>query len=142
MNIPRQKVNMLIKKLHKTLISDLSYDPLKIKKVIHNIFIHLPWDEWIKIKDRKHREKMMSQSTFVSCYLDRTPRIGETISLEFMDQDSNWDKGCVHEVEYVMKGDHLEIMVHVHPTQNEYYRWIKLKGEYDLWERLKRERAF
>ena len=66
--------------------------------------------------------------------LPETPRIGDKIDLRMFD-DQKYSRGCVYEVNHMVFGNEVEMQVH--PRDNEYHRWLKLKKEYEWIESIR-----
>ncbi len=140
------KMNQILRDLLKRILDDFNYHPLRIEKSVHIIQISPFTDpeekntEWIK----KQEEKSIS----VQVVLPVTPRIGDFIELPFtryssgFSSDDKYSFGYVHDVYHFIRGTTQEIVIQVHPRENIYYKWEKMKDEYEDHKRwLKRLRA-
>ncbi len=67
-----------------------------------------------------------------------TPRLGEEIEIPFIQETDKFYRGYVHEITHKITGTTQEIFIIVHPWDDYYHRWVKMKEEY---ERRKRWRA-
>jgi hypothetical protein len=142
MGMPHLKVNVLLKGLIKSLTHDFMINPLKIRDCYQVIHIHIPYNEQneeIKKKDRNHYFQF---STFTKVCLPFIPRIGEEIRLEYLGYGDKINSGYVHRIEHKINGSFQEIYIEVHPIDNEYARWQKLKEEYERDQAWKRQNRF
>ena len=64
-----------------------------------------------------------------------TPRIGEEIEIPFVEETGKFYRGYVHEVKHRITGTIQEVLITVHPWNDLYYKWIKMKDEYEYRER-------
>jgi predicted RND superfamily exporter protein len=127
----KPKLTKLIKELNYELIRSFALDPpLQIKKVIHHIFIQKS-DEELWQMPRTKREQMHKLGTWLTMDLPRTPRIGETIFIKFIEDLEKYVHGIVHDVQHNISGDCQEIIIEVHPFKNYYHKWVSLKEEYE-----------
>ena len=127
----RAKISKLIKELNYELILSLAGDPpVIINRVVHHICIHEPTEELWHLS-RKKRDDMMRYNTWLTIELPRTPSIGDTIFIRFVDELDKYYHGTVHEVQHNIYGDCQEIFIKVHPYKNYYHKWVSLKEEYE-----------
>jgi hypothetical protein len=129
------KMNQILRDLLKRIIDDFNDHPLRIEKSVHIIQISPFTDpeekntDWIK----KQEEKSIS----VQVVLPVTPRIGDFIELPFTRNSSGFsseDKfsyGYIHDVYHVIRGTTQEIVIQVYPRESIYYKWEKMKDEYE-----------
>ena len=67
------------------MLFNLIYPPLIVREVVHQVHIHLPYDEQYKLsKDRKEAER--KESNWIEMLLPVTPRVGEVIDLPFVQE--------------------------------------------------------
>jgi hypothetical protein len=130
LNLPQGKLNLLLKDLLRDLISEFMEPPLNIKNYIHQIHIHLPYDEERKLsKDRK--EEARKASTWIEMVLPVTPRLGEEICIPLIQQTGKEYRGYVHRIQHTITGTTQEIYLEIHPFHDFYYKWEKMKDEYE-----------
>ena len=134
LNYSQSKMNTLLRDLTYALIEKLSNPPLVIKNIIHQIYISLPYDEQEKLSKDK-RDRIMNESTWIDMVLPSTPRIGEKITIPFINQNDKNYRGYVHNVTHTITGTTQEVLVEVHPYHDYYHKWIKMKNDYEDWER-------
>lgn len=140
------KMNQILKDLLKRVLEDFNVHPFVVSNLVHIIQISPFTDpeekntEWIK----KQEEKSIS----VQLVLPVTPRIGDFIELPFtryssgFSSDDKYSYGFVHDVNHVLRGTTQEIVIQVYPRENLYYKWEKMKDEYEDHKRwLKRLRS-
>ena len=60
-----------------------------------------------------------------------TPRIGEEVTIPFLEEAGKFYRGYVHEIKHKITGNTQEIMIYVHPWDGYYYQWVKMRDEYD-----------
>jgi hypothetical protein len=114
---------------------------LKIRKSICQIHIHFSFQEE-EAMDRKRREYFSNKSTWIQAELPFIPRIGEEIRWDFLAESGKFYHGYVHNVEHEIDGVKQNIYIDVHPLDNVYFRWQKLKEEYEYEQRRDRERSW
>lgn len=129
--LSRTKVNQLIRKMYADILFQFNDNPPLITKYEHYISIGIPWDDR-RYKKRK-TESDYDEDTWVNIKLPFTPRIGDNINLEFIDR-TKYTRGCVYNVEHTITGNSQNIYIQVHPFDNEYSRWQKLKEHHDRWQ--------
>lgn len=129
------KMNQILKDLLKRVLEDFNERPLVVNNLVHIIQISPFSDpeekntEWIQ----KQEEKSIS----VQVVLPVTPRIGDFIELPFtrnssgFSSDDKYSYGYVHDVYHVLRGATQEIVIQVYPRENIYYKWEKMKDEYE-----------
>lgn len=132
----QSKMNSLLKALHHDLVEDMVDPPLIIKECRHQIHIHLPFDEQQGMeKERKERER--AESTWVDVVLPVSPSIGDEIEITFLEQTEMKRRGYVHSKRHIISGNMQEVYLEVHPFHDYYYKWIKMKENFEDWERWK-----
>lgn len=94
------------------------------------IYIHFPFDE-SKGWDKEKEEYYLSISPWVEVNLPFVPRIGEKINIEFLGVTDYFKQGYVHNVEHNIESNRQLIYIDVHPLDNDYARWEKLKEKYE-----------
>lgn len=140
------KMNQILKDLLKRVLEDFNVHPLVVNNLVHIIQISPFSDpeekntEWIQ----KQEEKSIS----VQVVLPVTPRIGDFIELPFtrnstgFSSEDKFSYGYVHDVYHFIRGATQEIVIQVYPRENIYYKWEKMKDEYEDHKRwLKRLRS-
>jgi hypothetical protein len=134
LNYSQNKMNSLLKDLINEFINELSNPPLKITKYVHQIHIHLPYDEWIE-KNKELRDRLMHESTWIEMELPFTPGIGDHIEIPIISHTDKNYSGYVHSIRHVLTGTTQEIYLEVHPFHDYYYKWTKMKEDYEHTER-------
>jgi hypothetical protein len=132
------KMNKLLKEFYDELMYAFAEQPLIIKKSVCQIHIHLSYKEE-EAMDRKRKEYFHNKSKWILMELPFIPRIGEEISFEFLSRSDKFYHGYVHNVEHEFDGVEQKIYIDVHPLDNYYFRWQKLKDEYEYRQRRDRE---
>lgn len=127
----QSKMNSLLRDLLRELVNEFHYPPLEIKKHVHQFFIHIPWDEEREIPNKKYVEQSREQSIYLEMKLPVTPRIGEEVTIPFLEETGKFYRGYVHEVKHNITGNTQEIMIYVHPWDDFYYQWVKMKDKYE-----------
>ena len=127
----QNKMNTILKDLLKELVLEFHYPPLKIKDHVHQFLIHLPWDEEHSIPNKKFVEESREQSIYIEMILPVTPRIGEEVTIPFIEETGNFYRGYIHEIKHKITGSTQEIFIIVHPWDDYYHRWMKMKEEYE-----------
>lgn len=141
LSISQPKMNKLLKELYDELTYTFTRQPLIIKKSVCQIHIHLS-DQEVEGMDRKRKEYFSNKSTWIQAELPFIPRIGEEIRWDFLAESGKFYHGYVHNIEYEIDGVKQNIYIDVHPLDNVYYRWQKLKEEYEYQQRRKREQSW
>ena len=134
----QNKMNSILKDLLNELVLEFHYPPLKIKDHVHQFLIHLPLDEEHNIPNKEFVEESRQHSFYMEMILPVTPRLGEEIEIPFVNETGKFYKGYVHEITHRITGATQEIFLIVHPWDDFYHRWVKMKEAY---ERRKRWRA-
>jgi len=65
-------------------------------------------------------------------------QIGDEIEIPIVSETGKFTRGYVHRIQHRIVGHTQEVFLWVHPWDNYYYKWEKLKEEY---ESIKRWRA-
>jgi len=124
-------MNSILKDLLNELVLEFHYPPLKIANHVHQFLIHLPWDEEHSIPNKKFVEESRKQSIYIEMILPVTPRIGEEVTIPFIEETGKFYRGYVHEIKHKITGSTQEIFLIVHPWDDYYHRWVKMKEEYE-----------
>ncbi|MCB0479188.1 MAG: hypothetical protein KDC84_13550 [Crocinitomicaceae bacterium] len=140
LGMERQKVNVQIKDLYKRVISSFSDDPLIIKDYVHVIYIHIPYDEERGIKNKDYLSTLGERSLWFETKLPFLPRIGESISLDFIDDPLKFNRGYVNEIRYEIEGHTQRVIIYVHPFNDFYHQWRKMKDKHEWRLRMERQR--
>ena len=88
-------------------------------------------------KNKEWIQKQSEKSISVQVELPVTPRIGDFIELPFtryssgFSSDDKFSYGHVHDVYHIIRGTTQEIVIQVYPRENIYYKWEKMKDEYE-----------
>jgi hypothetical protein len=127
----QSKMNTILKDLLNELVLEFHYPPLEVKNHIYQFLIYIPWDEKEDFKNKDYWEQVRQQSVSLQMILPIIPRIGEEIEIPFLQETGKFYKGYVHEVTHRINGNTQEIQIVVHPWDDYYYRWVKMKEEYE-----------
>jgi|WetSurMetagenome_2_1015567.scaffolds.fasta_scaffold636492_1 hypothetical protein len=138
LGLPSQKVNILLRELYTQLLRLFSDQPLEVNECRQIIHIHFPNDEMVNRGKRKKYVYNPQLDKFIKVKLAVIPRLGEKISLNFIESEFGVHRGYVHEIEHRIIGKVQQIYISVHPTRNFYYQWNKMKEEHDYYERMSR----
>jgi hypothetical protein len=141
LSFSQPKMNRLLKELYDELISTFSRQPLKIRKSLCQIYIHFSFEEE-EAMDRKRREYFSNKSTWIQAELPFIPRIGEEIRWDFLAESGKFYHGYIHNVEHEIDGVKQNIFIDVHPLDNVYFRWQKLKENWEYEQRRERARSW
>jgi hypothetical protein len=125
------KMNIILKDLLKELVVEFHNSPLVIKKYVHQFLIHIPWDEERDIPNKKFVEESRKQSIYIEMILPVTPRIGEEVTIPLLEETGKFYRGYVHEIKHNITGSTQEILLFVHPWNSYYYKWLKMKDEFE-----------
>lgn len=131
----QSRMNSILRDLLKELVLEFHYPPLKIENHVHQFLIHLPWDEEHSIPNKKFVEESRQQFFYMEMVLPFTPRLGEEIEIPFVQETGKFYKGYVNEIKHKITGNTQEIMIYVHPWNDYYYQWAKMKDEYERRQR-------
>lgn len=125
------KMNSILRDLLKELVSEFRYAPLKISNLVHQIMIHIPWDEERGIPNKKFVEESKKQYIYLEMILPVTPRLGDEIEIPFVQETGKYYRGFVHEIKHKVTGSTQEILLVIHPWHGYYYQWVKMEENYD-----------
>ena len=137
------KAYSLLKSLLFDLIVELNEPPLAIDNFMHRLYFHLPYDE-IEACNKKYREELWGKAICIDMKLQVTPRIGEAIEITLIQETGNFYSGYVHSIKHHIIGKTQEIHIDIHPWDNYYYKWAKMKDDYERmkkWEEYDRNRV-
>lgn len=144
------KMNQMLRDLLKKVLDDTNEHPFVINNLVHLIQISLFTDPEEKNKEWIHKQSERSIS--VQVVLPVTPRIGDYIELPFIrnsygfSSEDKFSYGYVHDVFHTLRGATQEIVIQVYPNENIYYKWDKMKNEYEdhkkwlAWIKTERDR--
>lgn len=82
-------------------------------------------------KDEEAQERESARVFWGEFRLRVTPRIGETISLDFIDWNLRYCRGVVTDIQHEITGFGKRVVIYVHPFRNYYWRWKNLEREYN-----------
>ncbi len=146
--LPRNKVYPIIYKSYISLIESLAPHPATVSNCIHAIYIarHHEEESFRYKRGKQNKEELEAQEresalTFWGEFrLPVTPRLGEIISLDFIDWNIKYRRGVVTEIHHEISGAGQRIVLYVHPFRNYYWWWKRL--ERDENQRQSRERQW
>jgi hypothetical protein len=142
-DLPRTKVNEIIKDFYNRLIESFSYEPIEIKRSVVTIHIAFTWEEQKELEKTEAGKEFLKQQLSIDVNLPIIPRVGEDIRLDFLDFNSRFAHGCVYRISHEFTGRVQRTTLWVHPTKNHYNHWMKLKSDYERWEKgVESERRF
>jgi len=135
LNLNQAKMNKILKELHNKIINGLYKHPLIIKNKVHILHISAYYELEDRNKDwvRKDWEKSIS----IPVELPVTPRIGDYVEIPFarishgFSTDDKYSSGYVHDVKHTIKGTTQEILVQIYPYENIYYKWERMRKEFE-----------
>lgn len=124
------KTLAIVNKLYSDLIESFRFNPFQVNKTLVCISISIPWDE------RPRGQNLYSNLTDdrdvqIEVMLPFVPRIGERISLGFIEKESRYGYGYVTEINHEISGAMQKVVLHVHPYNNYYHEWVKLRKQYE-----------
>ncbi len=140
----QNKMNSLLRDLLKELVIEFHYPPIEVKKHVHQFLIHIPWDEERGIPNKRFVEESRKQNIYIEMVLPVTPRIGEEVTIPFLEEAGKFYRGYVHEIKHKINGSVQEIQLFIHPWNNYYIKWVKMQEEYERmkkWEEYERNRV-
>jgi hypothetical protein len=145
--LPRNKVHPILFQAYIDLLESLATHPSKVTDCVHAIYIRhheqVPWKGKRTKKEQQADEVESERSFWGEFRLPVTPRLGESISLDFIDWNTKYSRGIVTEVQHEISGLRQRIVLYVHPTRNYFWQWKRLEKEdreRDEWlEYLERE---
>ncbi len=114
----------------------MTAEPLKVTKSQQIVHIHIPYDEENPEKTKKNPNYYNDLSSLVDIELPYIPRIGERIDLNILEFSGKVKSGYVHSIRHEIKGKTQEIYIEVHPFDDEYERWQKMKETYEEKQRM------
>lgn len=141
LNLTQIKMNKILKDLINKIIEDFQEHPLVVKEVVHVLYI----SPYIEPEDRKEDwvQDEWKRSIVIPVVLPVTPRIGEYVEIPFgrMSCSYNTEEKCrfgvVHDVRHYINGTTQEIEILVYPYKSIYYKWEKMKTDYENDKRRK-----
>jgi len=134
--VSRPKVNEMVKDLYFKLVGSFYDKAIEIDKAVVTILICIPWDEEKKPEGRRRYEHRVDEKYLqIDVSLPHIPRIGEKISLEFIERNSRYSSGYIYNISHEISGARQRIILWVHPYHNYYHEWMKLKKGYEDQER-------
>lgn len=133
-NLPRTKVHPILYQSYIDLIGSLHDKPHAITDCVHAIYIHL-YDENKSSRNNSLNEEQEKRHFWGEFRLPITPRLGETITINFIDDNIKYTHGVVTEVHHHIDINSQRIIIYVHPLRNYYWMWEKLKDENNHHER-------
>lgn len=139
--LPKNKINPILYQSYHEIIATLKHRPLPLNEYIHAIYIRRhEIDEFGSKKDSKVEIERDQDRTFWGEFkLPVTPRIGEHLSLDFLERNINYTYGIVTEVHHEIHGTKQRIVIYVHPRRNYYWQWERIKRENEDEERWLRD---
>lgn len=129
------KMNQILKDLLNRVLDDFNEHPLVVNNLVHIIQISPFTDP--KEKNKEWIQMQSERSISLQVVLKVTPRIGDFIELPFtrynsgFSSDDKYSFGYVHDVYHIIRGTTQEIVIQVHPRENIYYKFEKMKEEYE-----------
>lgn len=131
LGITTTKCNTWLKKLWKLTFYSFHRNPLQVSTIECHVYIGRHSRENHKLPyDEKKEEYERNFALDVS--LPVIPRIGERIELELADRNGYYS-GVVYEINHKIIGKKQRIIIFAHPYESDYYRWMRLKLEYNAW---------
>lgn len=119
------------------LIESLYDKPHAITDCVHAIYIHI-YGEHKSSPDNELSEEQKKRHFWGEFKLPVTPRLGEKISIDFIDGNIKYTRGVVTEIHHDIGINSQRIVIYVHPFRNYYWMWEKLKNEHIQHERWQR----
>lgn len=130
LKISNNATNKLLKDIYEQLVINTA-EPIKVTKSEQIVHIHIPYDEENPEKTKKNPDYYRDLSAWLDVELPYIPRIGERIELSILEFTGKVKSGYVHSITHEIKGKTQEIYIEVHPFDNEYERWQKMKETYE-----------
>jgi hypothetical protein len=124
--------------LYQKVIENTYSNPIVVSDVNVTISISIPWDELSKSKNKAFAEEQRQRTLEIHLKLPVIPRIGEHISLNFISKDLSWHSEYIQDARHDIDGTQQRAILFVHPYENYYYEWARLKAEYERSERSNR----
>ncbi len=137
LNVSNSTIIQLLKKLYQYLLFDFMHNPLEVNNCKQRVMIYIPFDEKnpaIRKKDPNHYHKFF---TYIQLHLSHIPRIGEEIRINILEHNNLITNGYVHRIEHSIIGKTQVILIELHPFDNDFARWEKLKEKYEEEKRWK-----
>ncbi|MBL7857257.1 MAG: hypothetical protein JNM57_06175 [Cyclobacteriaceae bacterium] len=128
--LPRNKVYPILYESYLALLESLTTKPHTISDCVHAIYVH-SHDEYSDSKNKEFKERESAREFWGEFRLPVTPRLGESISLDFVEFNTKYNRGIVTEVHHEIRSDSQRIVIYVHPFRNYYWQWDKLKKEHN-----------
>jgi len=122
--------------MRRELVASFHNSPVEVKGYVHQLLLYTPLEEEHEIKDRASREEVRQQGIEFEIILPITPRLGEEIEISFLQETGKYYRGYEHEVRHRINGTTQEIQLEIHPWNDYYYKWVKMKEAYEsrkLW---------
>lgn len=135
LNYSQAKTNNLLKLLHHEIIESSWWFPIENREYVHTLYIHIP--EEMSHSKKNKSDAIEDEYTWVYIKLPHTPRLGEEIRLDFL-EGWRYTYGYVHRIKHELDGAVQRILIFIHPFENYYYQWNRLKEEKDARERWRR----
>ena len=138
-NVPKSKnrVHDVLFQSYYDLLQTLSNRPHKITECIHVLHVCTPRDDNDDKENGKIREREENRFFSGEFILPYTPRLGETIMLDFLDNNLNYSSGVVTDIYHCIRPDVHRIEIYINPSNNYYWKWDQLrKGHvnYERWQ--------
>lgn len=130
LKISNNATNKLLKNIYEQLVINTA-EPIKVTKSEQIVHIHIPYDEENPEKTKKNPDYYRDLSAWLDVELPYIPRIGERIDLRILEFTGKVKSGYVHSITHEINGKTQEIYIEVHPFDNEYERWQKMKETYE-----------
>lgn len=136
-NLPNQKVNQLLYQTYLDLLKALEENPHKVSELVHVIYI-TTYDDYNDNPNKEYAEQLKKQHFWGEFNLPVTPRLGESINIDFLDRNIKYNHGVVTEIHHDVGLNYQRIIIYLHPYKNYFWMWEKLKDEHHRQERLLR----
>jgi hypothetical protein len=135
LDLNQAKMNKILKDLLNKIIEGFHDHPLLVSELVHILHI----SPYIDPEDRKKDwvQDEWKKAIVIPAVLPVTPRIGDYVEIPFMRMSSGFstdDKyyyGFVHDVRHSIRGTTQEIDLLIYPYKNIYFKWEKMKTEYE-----------
>jgi hypothetical protein len=100
----------------------------------------LGWDELQEITKSKNAfaEELNNKALTIDVKLPYIPRVGEIISIDFLDDQLKWHYEYVHRVAHEISGIVQRVIIFVHPFKNHFYELKQLEEESETQKRLRK----
>jgi hypothetical protein len=133
-NLPRNKVYPILYQSYLDLIESIGTKPHEISGCVHAIYIHT-YDDYKDSSNLELKEEQEKKHLWAEYKLAVTPRLGEIINIDFIDQNIKYNHGVVTEIHHDIGITSQRIVIYVHPFKNYYWMWNKLKNDHINHER-------